>query len=155
MSGKRIVDLGCQLGAMVIEAYRRGARKVTGIEYEKDYVMCSRDLCRANGFNINIIEGDLNVPEKIISYLNSYYQDQSIDILFALALYKHIKDNLWILLDRLNWKVCYLESHNAPELRQNAHVQLMERKFEEMHCNVDCLGVVEDRSPRIIWRLTR
>jgi len=155
LSGKTVVDLGCQLGSMAMECYRRGARKVTGLEYETDYVDCARDLARVNNFQINLLQMDLTDSEEVIEYLNGYYKE-GIDILFALSIYKHIPRGCFIkLLEEINWKVCYLESHNAPDGEKTGHVVDIIKIINDLDCEVECLGIIEDRSPRMVWRMKR
>ena len=154
LTGKTVLDLGCQLGAVSMEAYRRGARWVSGIDNEKDYITCARDLCRVNGFQINFLKMNLNRPMEVIAWANSYYK-KPIDIIFALALFKHIRTNLWVLLRGLDWRVCYVESHNAPAGLEDEHVKLMLNEFKGLNCKVDYLEMINDRSPRVIWRLEK
>jgi len=155
LSGKTVLDLGSQLGAMCLEAYKRGARWITGLESEMDYVNCARDLVRANGFQINYIKKDLSKDTKTsIGYINTYYKNP-VDIIFALSMYKHIGDSLWDLLRGISWKTCYVESNNAPDGMKTEHVHKMVEGMSGLDCEFELIGKTEDRSPRMIWRLKR
>jgi hypothetical protein len=154
LKGKSLLDLGCQMGSMAIEGYLRGARKVTGIEYQKEYVECARDLARYNGFYINFQEMDLTSTEATADYINSYYPE-GVDTVFALSLYKHIKGSLFDLLKKLKFKECYIESHNTGNEGLNCgHVQEMLRYMSKLG-NYMLIGKTTDRSPRLVWRLTK
>lgn len=156
LSGKSVLDLGSQLGSMAFEAYMRGARKVTGLEYEVDYLTCARDLARYNGFQVNFMKMDLMNPNKCIEYLNNYYPE-GIDIVFALSLVKHIgcKNNFEIL-NGIKWKTCYLESHNTGTTGLDTPlVREMVYYMEKSRWKYKHLGFTEDRSPRAIFQAWR
>jgi len=156
LEGKNVVDLGSQLGSVALECYRRGARKVTGLEHEKDYVDCARRLARINKFQINFLQWDLKKVEETWGYLNKYYP-KGIDVLFMLSMYKHIlPEEFSRLLHGINWKTCYVESNNAPNGLETGHVADMIKIFNSLNnCKVDFLGWTSDRSPRAIWKLER
>jgi hypothetical protein len=155
LDGKTVLDLGCCLGAMCIEAYRRKARNITGIDYEIDYVNTARSLARYNGMHINYMQMDLMKSEDIINYVNEHYSEK-IDIVFALSLYKHIGQKLWEILDRTKWKICYVESNNSPLGITGGQGQQMDREMRQYNdWVVGYLGITDDRSPRCIWRITK
>lgn len=155
LTGQSVVDLGCNLGAICCEAYRRGARQITGVDYEADYVECARDLARANGYAINYLRMDLTRPADAAKYFNAYY-GRPVDIVFALSLYKHVRQSLWRLLEGMRWNVCYLESHNAPQGLETDHVKEMLAYLKgAVFMKTEYLGLTEDRSPRCVWKLTR
>jgi SAM-dependent methyltransferase len=154
LKGKSLLDLGCQMGSMAIEAYRRGAKRVTGIEYQPEYIECARDLTRYNGFYINFQEMDLTNIEATSNYINSYYPE-GVDIVFALSLYKHIKGALFDLLKKIKFKECYIESHNTGNEDLNCgHVQEMIRYMSQIGKYM-LICRTTDRSPRLVWRLIK
>lgn len=155
IAGKSVLDLGCNLGSFCLESYRLGAFHVMGIDSEKDYVNCARALARSVGYHINYMKMDLSRTKDIIDYTKKYFK-YGVDVLFALSIYKHIEESLWELLRGINWKVCYLESHNAPEGEKTGHVQKMKQGIASLNCQrVAELGMTSDRSPRYVWRLEK
>jgi len=153
LTGKSVLDLGCQLGSMAAESYLRGARKVTGLEYQPEYVECARDLARINGMQINYMIKDLKNVNDCVTYINSYYKEP-IDIVFALSLYKHTGKSIFEILDHIKWKVCYVESHNVGTSGlETQHVREMLTYMNKYQ--LEYLGTTEDRSPRCIWRLKK
>lgn len=152
--GKSVLDLGCQIGSMALEAWRRGARKVTGLEYQPEFVDCARDLSRANGFYVNFQEMDLTNVGLVTEYVKQYYPE-GVDIVFALSLYKHIKSFLFNVLKNINFKTCYVESHNTgTEGLKCGHVQEM-LKYMYSLGTCELIGQTTDRSPRFVWRITK
>lgn len=149
---KTLVDLGCCIGSMCFEAHERGAKKITGIDYQKEFIDCGRMIANANGIPINFMTMDLCSPTMVSNYIKNLYK-KPVDFVFALSLYKHVGDNIWKVLDEFEWKTCYIESHNAPEGLETEHVKEMMKWISENKGTY--LGITEDRSPRCIWRIDR
>jgi len=180
LTGQTVVDLGSQIGSVCAECYMRGARHVTGIEYESDYVGCARDLARYNGHQINyqcmnLMEignvstyvnlyyggQKLNVTQDIKGandYLNYYSIPQPIDKVFLLSMHKHIGVAGLIILRQLNWKEAYIESNNCPGGFDHGQAGLMEIEFHKHFTDgykILRLGMTEDRSPRCLWKIVK
>lgn len=152
MSGMSVLDLGSQLGSMSIEAYRRGARNILGIEYQREYIECAKTLAEYNRFEIDFVYGNLMMPIDVVKYINNYFK-VGIDIVFALSLTKHIGVyNLYWLLKNIDFRICYLEGHNCNRDLNTAHCQDMFKNLVK-HFKHDFIGFSEDRSIRPIWRL--
>lgn len=155
LDNKTLLDLGCQMGSMAFEAYRRGATKVTGIEFQPEFIDCARDLARVNGEYVNFQIMDLKKTSEVSEYINRYYPE-GVDVVFALSLYKHIKASLFELLKTINFRVLYLESHNTGTEGINCgHVQEMIQYMKRFGWKYEVIGTTRDRSPRIVWRVTK
>jgi SAM-dependent methyltransferase len=146
-----VLDLGCNLGTVCVECYNRGSREILGIDNDKDYVECARDLARYNGHQINFIQSDLKDSDKIVKYIKSYFS-KPVDHVFALAMYKHIGNSLWDILDGINFRTVYLESSGCKDIT-TPHVVEVDKQLKERY-EVEFLGFTEDRSKRAIWRAT-
>lgn len=154
LSGESVVDLGCCYGSVCVEMYNRGARNITGLDFQPEYIDCARALARYNGMQINFLQMDLSAWEAH-DFLNEYYPD-GVDIVFALSLYKHLGNRLWSLLHGFKWKRCYIESNNTGESRRNSDlVKEMDAGILNFDASVSFMGFTEDRSPRAIWLLER
>lgn len=146
LSGKSVVDFGCNLGSIAMECYNRGARPVIGFDYETDYINCARDLAKHNGMNISCVEFDMKTETPKF--------DRAIDIVFALSLYKHVKQDLFRILKSFDWKTCYIES-NASVDRNTQHAKEIETGIKNTGWKYEFVGMTEDRSPRCVWRIER
>jgi len=151
---KSVVDMGCNLGAFCFELYKRGCRNITGVDFEQDYINVARRLAKYNGIPINFMQHDLTDEKAFIAYIKSYYKD-GVDILLALSVVKHIKGALWNILKEVNWKTCYLESHNSPGGLESKHAKEIDTGIISLGVDYDYLGMTEDRSPRCIWKLSK
>ena len=149
-----VLDIGCNLGSIAMECYRRGARKITGIDSEKDYIDCAKALAIHNGYSINFhVMNIMNIYESSKN-ISSHYKGP-IDIIFMLSIYKHVKESMFLLLDKIEWKTAYVESHNAPELLETQHVKEMLDHMHKRNWNVEHIGTDYTRSPRIIFKVTK
>ena len=124
-------------------------------EYQPEFIDCARDLSRINGEYVNFQIMDLTKTAEVSSYINKYYSD-GLDIVFALSLYKHIKFSLFELLKNIKFNTLYLESHNTGSEGINCgHVQEMVQYMKALNWKYDYIGTTTDRSPRIVWKVTR
>jgi len=158
LEGKSVVDLGCQLGTMAMEAYRRGAEPVLGIEFQEEYVECAKELAKYNNFkDITFMQGDLKRGDQVPKLVKSHFGDNTIDIVFALSLYKHVKEVLFTVLAKIDFKTLYIESHNTgTNGLQTPHVQEMISYMKKYSLEpVSFIGFTSDRSPRAVWRIDR
>lgn len=153
LNGKTILDIGCNLGAICLYCHIHGARYIVGIDGEIDYIDCARDLAKINNAPINYMKMDLT-DTRTIGYIQKIFP-MGIDILFALSIFKHIGNALWPILTVAKWKTAYVESHNAPEGDETDHVKTMSAAMKGINCKMTKLGVTNDRSPRIVWKLER
>ena len=152
MKGCSVLDLGCNLGAMLFEAFRRGATKMVGLDKEKDYINTARELAFYNKTPINFIVRDLSETDKVVEFVNVYFRG-CVDVVFALSLYKHIGNVLFDFLKKISWKTCYIESNNASEGLETGHVKEILKGMKSLEAKVEYLGQTTDRSPRCVWRL--
>jgi hypothetical protein len=152
LAGKTVVDLGCQIGSICSECYQRGARWITGLDYQEEYVDCAQDLVRLNHHQINYRVMDLANVESVKQYLFSYYKEP-IDIVFLLSMYKHIESKCWELLKNIKFKRAYIESNNCPQGYEGDQAKIMEAGMRAAGFNPDRIGMTEDRSPRCLWRI--
>jgi 2-polyprenyl-3-methyl-5-hydroxy-6-metoxy-1,4-benzoquinol methylase len=150
LTGKTILDLGCNLGGVSQECYRRGARKIVGIDFNKDYIECARDLARFNGQQINFLKMDLIKPGVVESFIAEYFNNE-VDIVFCLAIDKHIGLNrAFQILDSFKPKIVYWEG-SAAKSENTFHVIETNKELNKRF-NVTKLGFTEDRNKRFIWR---
>ncbi len=52
LTGKTVLDVGCKYGYFCIEAIKRGAKKVVGIDFDRDNIRKARLIADCLGFNI-------------------------------------------------------------------------------------------------------
>lgn len=93
LSGKSVLDVGCNAGFYAVEAKRRGARRVLGIDAQRHHIRQARFVRRALGLEIEF-------ERRSVYDLNPHLLGQ-FDITLALGLLYHCKhlvlalENLW------------------------------------------------------------
>ena len=155
LTGLSVLDIGCCLGAICCECYNRGATHVMGIDYEKDYIECAKELADSNGFDIHYIKGDIT-ETKLNSWGIKFCFPDPIDIVFALSLFKHVRGKLFDLLDKIEWKVLYLETNNVGKEGINSqHAKEIISHIKARRWKWDVITTTDDRSPRIVFKVTK
>ena len=154
LEGSSILDIGCNLGSICCECYKRSAGRIIGLDYEKDYIDCAIELNKYNDYDIDYYVKDLTKTKDCASFINSEF-DTTIGTIFALSLYKHVKGKLFGLLDKLSFEVCIIESNNAPDGLQTQHVREIIQYIEKRNWKWKHIGTDNTRSPRMIFEVTK
>jgi SAM-dependent methyltransferase len=86
LTGKRVLDLGCNEGFFCLEAKRRGAAEVIGIERNRKHIPLARERAAAEGLDIDFREGNmLDLAEGefdlVLSLSAIYYLDSPAELL--------------------------------------------------------------------------
>lgn len=148
-----VVDLGCNLGGIAQLAYKRGAKNVTGIDYEKDYIECAKSLAEYNTEYIAYIQMDLKQDGIVENFINKYYPN-GIDMIFMLAIDKHIRrDRCFQILDRIKFKSLFWEGSSAKDENTTHVIQTNNELKKRYKDKVKQLGFINDRNKRFIWRI--
>lgn len=155
LSGKRVIDVGCNVGAVSLEFARRGAR-VVGLEYRDDRV----DLCRALfahfGLDGLFFQVDLNDPHHTSNVLGA----DLYDVVWCSSVDEYIEaDNLLgfyqLLLDLCPRGTLYLESNlqgGVPEALTIARLYEVGAKIVEYLGNGHSGGIARKRK---LFRVAR
>jgi putative methylase len=60
ISDKTVLDLGCGTGIFAIGAYLMGAKKVVGVDIDKESIRIAKQYIKDNGYDITFIADDVN-----------------------------------------------------------------------------------------------
>ena len=107
IEGKRILDLGCHCGAMLLEAQRFRPASSLGIEFDAEKVEVARAVSRYNGLrHVEFRSGDVDTlePDSL---------GQRYDVVFCLAINGHVKnpDRLYQLLGQVTGERLFFEGN--------------------------------------------
>ena len=77
MEGKTVLDIGCNMGMICMEAKRRGAVRVVGIDYDKKVIETAKKFFKQNDcdvelYNFNVNDGLNSLKEKVNSLALQY-----------------------------------------------------------------------------------
>ncbi len=116
LDGKSVVDLGTWTGAFAIEAARRGASRVVGV----DYFMWSypnvrkvfQFVTQSFGYDITDVECDLDASPLNLSSLGEF------DVTLFLGVFYHLKDPIAAIreISKITREVLVLETYWAADL---------------------------------------
>ncbi len=102
LTGKTVLDVGCNAGFYSIEMKRRGASRVLGIDHDERYLAQARLACKVSGVDIEFLEMSVydvaNLHEKfdLVLFLGVLYHLRHP--LFALdLLHDHVVSDLMVM----------------------------------------------------------
>ena len=155
--GQSVLDLGCQIGTMVQEAYLRGAGKCVGLDFQPEFIQCAKMIAEFNEHDIDFVRIDLTKVEDTHNFINNLYGHGFVwNTVFALSIFKHIEPYFAPLLKGIEFENLYIEGHNAGDKGFNSDMNLRIEKFLiNSGWNWDRLGMTSCRSPRCLWVVRR
>lgn len=140
--GKSVLDIGCNLGAVCIEAKRRGAGRVVGFDYKSNIVGTASEFAKSKKCDVSFFCHDINDGLQSLVDLMGY---EKFDYVFALSMWKHIdKQKLCDIINYFCKESCWFEGH---------HKQLEGPLKKELSkylnfSKIEFLGICEDRGYR-------
>ena len=105
IEGKRILDVGSNIGGTLLNLYKFDPSLMLGLEYDADKVELSKKLARYNGIhNVSFEKFDVETDDIKL---------QSFDIVFCLALIEHLnnKERLFELLGKTCLSILFFEGN--------------------------------------------
>ena len=133
LEGKRVLDLGSNVGGMLFEAQRFKPAECLGIEYDKNKVhVANRVAAFCDLKNVEFIEGDIDKIRK-----------QSYDVVMCLAVEAHVQDtkHLYRLLGEVTRETLFFEGNANTDISV-VEVLLWKNGFKR----IEQLGVCDDDS---------
>ena len=88
LSGKTVLDIGCNAGFYSMEMKRRGAARVLGVDYDEDYLAQARFAAEVEGLDIEFRK--LSVYD--VATLNERF-----DVVFFIGVFYHLRHPLLAL----------------------------------------------------------
>ena len=137
LAGKRVLDLGSNIGGMLFEAQRFKPADCMGVEYDESKVMVSsRVAAFCDLTSVRFVQGDI---DKISAHsVNGPY-----DVVMCLAVEAHVKKTkrLYRLLGVITREALYFEGNATSNIR-DVEVELKANGFSR----IENLGVCDDDS---------
>jgi len=149
--GRRLLDLGSNIGGMLFEIQRFGPSACLGVEYDEQKVKIATEVAGYNALhNVHFMQAD-------IDHLEAGLLHGPFDIVTCLAIVEHVKNkpHLFDLLGKLTGDTLFFEGNAKSDI---AAIESALRKagFRE----VQFLGMSDDdvrpeNNCRPIWRATK
>jgi 2-polyprenyl-3-methyl-5-hydroxy-6-metoxy-1,4-benzoquinol methylase/tRNA A-37 threonylcarbamoyl transferase component Bud32 len=149
-SGKSLLDIGCNLGRVCLDAERRGAVRTVGIDYRQDVMDAMNEHCRKNSFNSRFFACDVNEGVRAVQ---QKIGDQRFDYVCALSIWSHVnQQSLWDIINTFSSQTCFFEDNSPSRVRSLSKIESTLR--ENLHFDdIRFLGFTIDRGVRAVFRL--
>ncbi len=149
--GKRLLDLGSNIGGMIFESQRFSPMECLGIEYDADKVAVSNRVAVFTELeHVRFLEND-------IDYLSPQAIAGPYDVVFCLAIDSHVKKRkrLYKLLGEVTSEVLYFEG-NAHTNTSEVSLRLSAAGFKKIEslglCDDDCVSTNNCRPLFRAWK---
>lgn len=151
--GETVIDFGCSAGAICLEAKKRGAKRVVGLDYKAETIEVAKQL--AKEYNLDIEFYTFNIDDGLDS-LKKLIGESNFDHVFALSIWAHCdKSILSQMINHYTDKICWFEGHNASAYGDNK--EYMDTKLEKL-LNLpyhEHIGETSDRSNRQNYKISK
>ena len=151
--GETVIDFGCSVGAICLEAKKRGAKRAVGLDYKDETIQVAKSL--AKEMNLDVEFYTFNIDDGL-DKLKSLIGEDKFDHVFALSIWAHCDENK--LADMINFytdKLCWFEGHNTityGDTKSKMDVELERLLDLPYH---EYIGETNDRSTRQNYKLSR
>jgi len=153
---KSVLDIGCSMGVVCIDAIRQGAKRAVGFDFKKGTIKVAKEYCKENDINVELYVFD--IKDGLLK-LKKIIGEEKFDIVFSLSVIRHIKgyeNNLWDIINYYCDGICYFEGHpnnNKVKLRKNRE-KLKKLIYKNLYFkDVDFLGYTNDAGYRPMFKL--
>ena len=151
--GETVIDFGCSAGAICLDAKKRGAKRVVGLDYKDETIQVAKSLAKEMGLDVEFYT--FNIDDGLDT-LKSLIGEDQFDHVFALSIWAHCDENK--LANMINFytdKLCWFEGHNAmaygdTKSKMDTDLErLLDLPYHEH------IGETSDRSVRQNYKISR
>lgn len=150
--GGAVLDIGCNIGRICVDASRRGAGRAVGIDFRQDVVDAMNRYYRNAGIDVTLACADINQG---LAALEAEIGKAPFDYVFVLSIWSHVdQSKLWEIIKHYCARVMIFEDNSPSRVRSLDRIRsiLMDNLDFE---TIDFLGFTTDRGVRAVFRLTR
>tara|TARA_R110000803_G_scaffold209102_1_gene278334 strand:- start:1556 stop:2737 length:1182 start_codon:yes stop_codon:yes gene_type:complete len=151
--GETVIDFGCSAGAICLDAKKRGAKRVVGLDYKNETIQVAKSLAKEMELDVEFytfnIDDGLDALKLIIG-------EDKFDHVFTLSIWAHCDENkLASMINFYTDKLCWFEGHNTitygdTKSKMDTELErLLDLPYHEH------IGETSDRSIRQNYKLSR
>lgn len=135
LAGARLLDLGCNIGGMILESQKFEPAFSQGVEFDQEKVSVANRVAAYNGLN-NVRFMQANVEHLTVEDLG-----EPFDVVYCFALVTHLKEpeRLYWLLGQITKRTLYFEGNRETSIEE-VEANLRQNGFKE----VEFLGPCDD-----------
>lgn len=160
LSGKNVLDIGCNIGGIANECSRRGASTVVGVDAFSQYIRCAKKIAQYNKLSANFLTLNVNHPKTFIRKLRNKFS-LNYDIVFCFALIggppSHwvAPQQLSFILNKIPFKSAYFEFADKVKEKAQKNARLFVDKYKVKHTSVREVGAACDDDWRFLWEVRK
>jgi len=119
LRGITVLDVGCNIGAISIECKKKCAKRVVGIDKDKNLIECAREIAKIFNLDIEYYVTDITEETEIT--------DESFDYVFCLNVFHHLNEmskiKLLRILDKITKKKLFFEASVSGDPISNTYLK--------------------------------
>ena len=147
-----VLDIGCNIGRICVDAKKRGAVRAIGIDHRNDVVDAMNRHFSQNRIDVSLYTFDINDG---VDALKTLIGPDPFEYVFVLSIWSHVdQQNLWDIINAYSCDVCYFED-NAPSRVRS--LEKLQRTLEKNlnFSKIEFMGFATDRGVRAVFRLEK
>lgn len=132
--GKTVLDLGCNLGRICIDAAKRGATRVVGVDFAPDLIDVAKRYADWRhdelGEPTDTIEYYVYDLNQGVDKLKELIGEEQFDYVFCLSVWGVVEhQKIWDVLNQYTGELCWFEGHNINGKYGDQTRQYIEREL--------------------------
>lgn len=159
--GKTVLDLGCNLGRICIDAVNRGAKRAVGVDFSEKMIKTAKRFIklRKKDFGepmerVEFLVADLNDG---LEKLKTIIKDDKFDYVFALSIWGVVNhEKLWEIINHYTKEACWFEGHKVIGKYRNQSKEYIENELKaNLKGSPTFLGYTQDdkKVPRANFKI--
>ncbi len=147
-----VLDIGCNIGRICLDAKRRGARRAVGLDFRPDVIAAMSECYRSMGIDVELHAFDINEG---VEALRARIGDEPFDYIYALSIWSHVdQSKLWAIINYFGAKTLILEDNSPSRIKSLERIRgILETHLD--YRSIEFMGFTKDRGIRAVFRLIK
>ncbi len=147
-----VLDIGCNIGRICVDASKRGSVRSVGIDFRQDVVDAMNRYYHSTGMDVTLVCADINQG---LEALKAEIGGACFDYVFVLSIWSHVDQaKLWEIINHYCARVMIFEDNSPSRVRSLDRIRSILMDNLDFK-TIDFLGFTTDRGVRAVFRLTR
>ncbi len=142
-----VLDIGCNLGIICIEAKKRGATRTVGFDFREETINVAKNYAQDQELSIQYHQFNVNDG---LERLKDTIGADKFDYVCSLSMQKHVRSSiLWDIINYYCQETCWFEGH----ANQNKNKVESMLRTNLNFSNIEFLGNTTDRGIRANFKI--